>query len=465
MTTQHRRYYGTGTEASETSGPAGVGELATQVVINSSDNVSWKSDQKLMDKKDTDIGNNGHCYLAPLRLRGGGDNEDLEMADSDSISGDMGAGGSQKRCPTSPAGLPAKLPRTSKQPTEMNDLIGFIEQTVIQEKEKKKLGVMIAQKMLAKIARLRTVAQTLAYESSRLAGELKGKDEALQQSLTLFIDKLDTKNAKTSGLRAELDALKATTVAPCPTTAQQSSYAAKAEKTAPRTATAPETVSAPPAKSKKTADRDKINKSRKIKATFRFLVEIPQDMTVASAKAGVWQTVRAKCSNPKEKTIVSGKSLVIIPDDANTLEVMKDIGNMNAELGITAEDMGNSAPLHKLGPRDGDVVHWVMEVPPSVLAKIENKSLYVGMTRCRCKVHSSLPQCFNCQQYGHTAARCEQKTPLCRNCAGAHDSRTCKEDGVKCANCKGPHKASSAICKARSQATRSLLRRTDFGQQ
>jgi len=211
---------GTGTEAQETSGPAGVGELATQVVNNSSDNVSWKLDWKLMDKKDTDTGNNGHCYSASPRLRGGGDNEDAEMADSDSVSGDMGPSGSQKRGPASLSGLPAKLPRTTKQPSEMNDLIGFIEQTNIQEKEKKKLGVMIAEKMLAKIARLRTVTQTLAQENSRLAGELKGKDEALQQSLTLFIDKLDTKNAETSGLRAELDALKATTVAPCPTTAQ-----------------------------------------------------------------------------------------------------------------------------------------------------------------------------------------------------------------------------------------------------
>lgn len=55
-------------------------------------------------------------------------------------------------------------------------------------------------------------------------------------------------------------------------------------------------------------------------------------MTVASAKAGVWQNVRTKCSNPKAKTIVSGKSLIIIPDDSNTLEVMRGIDNI-IELG------------------------------------------------------------------------------------------------------------------------------------
>ncbi|CAI6371881.1 unnamed protein product [Macrosiphum euphorbiae] len=347
--------------------------------------------------------------------------------------------------------------------------------------------------MLDKINRLRTAAQTMALENSRLAGELKGKDEALQQSLTVFIEKLDMKNVEASGLRVELDALKATTVAPSPALTQQSSYADMAANTAPRTTAVPKTASAPPVKSKKTAERDQINKSRKVKATSRFVIEIPQNMSVVNAKAGVWHAVKAKCSNPKAKTIVSGKSLVIIPDDANTLEVIRGIDNIieigpkklgviiydvdggickdelteclvaqNAELGITAEDMGNSMPLHKLGPRSSDVVHWIMEVPPSVLAKIENKSLYMGMTRCRCKLHSTLPQCYNCQQFGHTSARCEQKTPSCRNCAGAHDSRACKDYGVKCENCKGPHKASSAIFKARGQAARSLIRRTDF---
>jgi len=101
------------------------------------------------------------------------------------------------------------------------------------------------------------------------------------------------------------------------------------------------------------------------------MVEIPNDMTVANAKAGLWETVRTKIKNPRAKTIVSGKSLIIIPDDANTLEVMKDLEQaieisprkpriilydvesgitgeelaecllgQNPELGLTAEDVG-----------------------------------------------------------------------------------------------------------------------------
>ncbi|CAI6353698.1 unnamed protein product [Macrosiphum euphorbiae] len=453
------------------------------------------TETEYLDNKDADI-TNRHCYSVPLRLRGGCDDEGgMDYTESKNQSGDMGASGSQKRGPPSPGGQVTKLPRTI-QANEMNDLIGWIELTVVQEKEKRKIGKDVAEKMLAKINRLRSVTQSLASDNSRLAGELKGKDEALQQSLTVFIDKLDAKNNEASCLKAELDLLKSTREVSRPVAIQQPTYASTTAKTAPRTAAAPVTTAVPPARSKRAAERDRTDKSRKVKAAPRFLIEIPQDVTVASAKSEIWQLVRTKCKNPKAKTIVSGKALVIIPDDANTLEVMRNIENVveispkkprviiydvdggvskeeltecllaqNTELGITAEDIDNTTPLHKLGPRNSDVVHWVVEVPPSVLTKIENKSLYIGMTRCRCKVHSSLPQCYNCQQYGHTATRCEKKSPTCRNCAGAHDSRTCNEEGVRCVNCKGPHKASSAACKSRSQAIRNLLRRTDFGQQ
>ncbi|CAI6370219.1 unnamed protein product [Macrosiphum euphorbiae] len=102
---------------------------------------------------------------------------------------------------------------------------------------------------------------------------------------------------------------------------------------------------------------------------------------VESAKADVWQTVKAKINNPKAKTIVCGKAIIIIPDDANTLEVMRGLQNVkeigpkkprviiydvesgivkeelaecllaqNAELGLTDEDINNMIPLHNLAP-------------------------------------------------------------------------------------------------------------------
>jgi len=175
MNTQRKQLDDTGTEAQETSGPAGVGELATQVVISSSGNAKMKMETVQLDIDDTDIVINRNCYSVPLRLRGGCDDESImDVTESNNRSGDMGASGSQKRGPPSPGGQVAKQPRT-KQTNEMSDLIGWIEQTVIQEKDKKKIGVQVVEKMLVKINRLRSVTQSLAQENHRLAGELKGR--------------------------------------------------------------------------------------------------------------------------------------------------------------------------------------------------------------------------------------------------------------------------------------------------
>lgn len=120
---------------------------------------------------------------------------------------------------------------------------------------------------------------------------------------------------------------------------------------------------------------------------------------------------------------------------------------------------------HKLGPKTGSTTHWVIETPASILPKLENKSVYLGMTRCRIKIHKTTTQCYHCQKFGHTYLKCNQKKPVCRHCAEEHDSRECvQEDKAICANCKKNHKSSSSVCKARDKAVQNLLRQTDFGQ-
>ncbi|CAI6373745.1 unnamed protein product [Macrosiphum euphorbiae] len=71
------------------------------------------------------------------------------MSQSSSTSGDMVAAGiGLKRGPPSPGEHSAKQPRTankSAEQKELNDLLGWLEQTVMQEKGKK-LGVLISEK-------------------------------------------------------------------------------------------------------------------------------------------------------------------------------------------------------------------------------------------------------------------------------------------------------------------------------
>ncbi|CAI6356030.1 unnamed protein product [Macrosiphum euphorbiae] len=223
------------------------------------------------------------------------------MAHAASTSGDMGIASGHKRGPPSPGspnGQTAQQIRVAgKQPGELDELIGWLEQTVVQEKEKKKLAMTVAEKMLGKLSRLRTLTR-LYTENSRLAGEIKGKEDAQRESLTVFINKLDAKNVETNSLTAELAALKSARVA----TAQgpsKTTYAARAAAVAPAVVT----VTATTTRSKKAKEKDHLEKSRRVKATSRFMVEIPQDMTVESVKAGVWQTVKEKNQQPESEDI------------------------------------------------------------------------------------------------------------------------------------------------------------------
>lgn len=61
----------------------------------------------------------------------------------------------------------------------------------------------------------------------------------------------------------------------------------------------------------------------------------------------------------------------------------------------------------------------------------------------------TIPQCANCQQYGHTKTYCRKKS-VCIKCAGSHDSKSCVRKNwaseVKCALCEGNHPANYKGC-------------------
>jgi len=114
MNTQQTQNDVTDTKAQETLDPAGVGELATQVVINSSGHAKTKLETEHLDFKGTDI----------LRLRGGGDSSEEDDGTNDKTSGGMvieesTSGTSGKRGATSP--IKASEVKKSK-PTEVAKL-------------------------------------------------------------------------------------------------------------------------------------------------------------------------------------------------------------------------------------------------------------------------------------------------------------------------------------------------------
>ena len=60
-----------------------------------------------------------------------------------------------------------------------------------------------------------------------------------------------------------------------------------------------------------------------------------------------------------------------------------------------------------------------------------------------------VPQCGNCQQYGHTKSYC-RRCPKCIKCAGDYYSKNCPQQNlfkdVKCVLCDGNHPANHKAC-------------------
>ena len=85
-----------------------------------------------------------------------------------------------------------------------------------------------------------------------------------------------------------------------------------------------------------------------------------------------------------------------------------------------------------------------------------NKDIYSITNLLHCKINfepphqkRSLPQCTNCQKYGHTKNFCT-KSPVCVKCAGSHKTIQClikqKSDHIKCALCGAKHTANYKGC-------------------
>lgn len=65
------------------------------------------------------------------------------------------------------------------------------------------------------------------------------------------------------------------------------------------------------------------------------------------------------------------------------------------------------------------------------------------------KAKRSIPQCTNCQQYGHTS-KCCNRSSVCVKCAGDHHTKNCliktRITDVKCALCEKQHPANYKGC-------------------
>ena len=75
---------------------------------------------------------------------------------------------------------------------------------------------------------------------------------------------------------------------------------------------------------------------------------------------------------------------------------------------------------------------------------------------------NEIPQCKNCQQFGHTRTYC-RKSPKCVKCAENHSTEECKKpkkNKAKCANCSGDHTANWKGCDTYQKIQKNFSSRT-----
>ncbi|CAI6355928.1 unnamed protein product [Macrosiphum euphorbiae] len=200
-----------------------------------------------------------------------------------------------------------------------------------------------------------------------------------------------------------------------------------------------------------------MNIARTARVCPRFEVNTDSDGWIEPRKS-----VEQKLPNPKVRTVrTKNGGLVLFPEDADTAAALRRTGNLveraprlprviikyvdrlldkeeipwalgkNPALGISDLEQERIRPLFMLGPRAGHTVHWVIEVTPDTLKKIEGKSAYLGMTKCKMKLYDTVTQCYNCQGFGHTAQKCREDKPRCKQCSERHDSRSCTAQTTK----------------------------------
>lgn len=129
--------------------------------------------------------------------------------------------------------------------------------------------------------------------------------------------------------------------------------------------------------------------------------------------------------------------------------IKEDLGNKNFKIlevvnkfKITKENgivKRIPLPLFMLTFQNSEDIKKIYEIPGicGMLVKIE-----------ALRSNKLIPQCKNCQRYGHTRKFC-QRTPTCVRCAGDHPTSTCdkpKNIPPKCSNCSEAHPANYRGC-------------------
>jgi hypothetical protein len=162
-----------------------------------------------------------------------------------------------------------------------------------------------------------------------------------------------------------------------------------------------------------------------------------------------------------------------IPADLSNNKLVEDMYNKNFTLAMSKEEfIKGCKPIFKLGPKEGDFVHWVFECEPGIRKILINRHrVYVDLTSCRINDYIVAQRCYKCQCFGHITKYCKSKEDVCGHCAApGHNIKACPnlEKPPTCSNCKkinkpSNHKVQSTECPCYGKALQQIIERTNYG--
>lgn len=396
--------------------------------------------------------------------------------------------------------------------------VGWLEETIIREKDKKRLGVATTELIMGKIKSLKTQIGSFeravsAVNVSPVVSDTFGATAALVDEFARVVAIKERRIVELEGI------IDRTNVVPI-----QPTYANVAGVSASQVVDAPtmgrrSRGQAPPSKKRNTSKvrsksrADARSKSRIAARTVAlskmraespkpvFRIKVGDQVKALKAKNELWSEVCRKTKTPKIVAL-STKSgdLVLKPQNRESTDILAAmaktslsnvtadtprrpriqifnvdasiepgdlsglLATQNTELGVEIDSAATAlVPIFKRGPRERPTVHWVFEVSPALYSKLSDGHVFIGFNRCRVAKYEEITQCYKCLRFGHPANKCSAVNESCSNCGQkGHKSVTCSSP-TKCSNCGGAHAALDKTCSARTRALMNLLGRTDFG--
>lgn len=214
----------------------------------------------------------------------------------------------------------------------------------------------------------------------------------------------------------------------------------------------------------------KVKKSVNIKGGGVLLVLDSEKDKKKIMESDIIKSGKFNVSEPKKK-----KPKIIIydvPSDLEDKEVVRDVYLKNYSGKFTESEMTlGFKPLFKVGPKNKETVHWVVECEPVVRrALINDGRVYIELSSCRIRDYIVATRCFHCQQHYHVTKYCKQQNATCAHCSLDHDVKECPNLNSKpsCANCKREskpfeHKASDPSCPCHMKAVQQIIDQTNYG--